>query len=367
LTERLADFGVTRVANVTGLDRLGVPVYMAVRPNSRSLSVSQGKGLDHDAAWVSGVMEAIELWHAERADVALELGTLSEQRAKGEVLDLEPLPHRRGWDVTRRTRMLWTTGHELASGHPVAVPYTLVHTNAVVPFSPGDELFAVTSNGLASGVCRAEAIVHGFCELVERDAVTGWQRRSMEDKLNTWIDLDTVDDPTVRRLLERCEAAEFDVLASDATSDLGIPVVVAVLLDRREPPTTLRGAAMGFGCHLRREVAFTRALTEAAQSRLTLIAGSRDDLERVDYEERRRHRVGIGVYRDLVAARKPRRFVDLADHRAERFDDQISVLLDRTEAHRSGRVVCVDLSDDRDHVAVVRVIATGLDGPDHGH
>src|SRR4249919_2180198 len=35
----LRRFGITRVANVTGLDRLGVPVYLAVRPNARSLSV----------------------------------------------------------------------------------------------------------------------------------------------------------------------------------------------------------------------------------------------------------------------------------------------------------------------------------------
>ena len=38
--------GITRLGNVTGLDRIGIPVVVAVRPNSRSVSVSQGKGLD---------------------------------------------------------------------------------------------------------------------------------------------------------------------------------------------------------------------------------------------------------------------------------------------------------------------------------
>ena len=37
-------FGITRVANVTGLDHIGIPVVMVTRPNSRSISVSQGKG-----------------------------------------------------------------------------------------------------------------------------------------------------------------------------------------------------------------------------------------------------------------------------------------------------------------------------------
>ncbi len=36
--------GITRIANVTGLDCIGIPVVMVCRPNSRSLSVSQGKG-----------------------------------------------------------------------------------------------------------------------------------------------------------------------------------------------------------------------------------------------------------------------------------------------------------------------------------
>ena len=37
--------GITRVGNITGLDHIGIPVVIAVRPNSRSFSVSQGKGL----------------------------------------------------------------------------------------------------------------------------------------------------------------------------------------------------------------------------------------------------------------------------------------------------------------------------------
>jgi len=41
----LKDFGITRVGEITGLDRIGLPVWIAVRPNARSLSVS-GEGLD---------------------------------------------------------------------------------------------------------------------------------------------------------------------------------------------------------------------------------------------------------------------------------------------------------------------------------
>jgi ribosomal protein S12 methylthiotransferase accessory factor YcaO len=37
--------GITRIANVTGLDSVGIPVVMVCRPNSRSVAVSQGKGI----------------------------------------------------------------------------------------------------------------------------------------------------------------------------------------------------------------------------------------------------------------------------------------------------------------------------------
>src|SRR6516164_6998373 len=63
--------GITRVANVTGLDAVGVPVVMVCRPNSRSVAVSQGKGIDLASARASGLMEAAELYHAETTTMAL--------------------------------------------------------------------------------------------------------------------------------------------------------------------------------------------------------------------------------------------------------------------------------------------------------
>ena len=62
----MGGMGITRLADLTGLDRIGVPVFAAVRPNSRSVATSQGKGLSRDAARVGALMEAVESWHAER-------------------------------------------------------------------------------------------------------------------------------------------------------------------------------------------------------------------------------------------------------------------------------------------------------------
>src|SRR5215472_9591286 len=57
--------GITRLADVTGLDWIGLPVYQAIRPNSRNISVSQGKGLTRAQAKVSALMESLESFHAE--------------------------------------------------------------------------------------------------------------------------------------------------------------------------------------------------------------------------------------------------------------------------------------------------------------
>ena len=78
--------GITRLANVTGLDRVGVPVVMAVRPNSRSLSVFQGKGLTLELAKISALMEALETFHAESLRLPLRLSTRSDLRSCGEAV-----------------------------------------------------------------------------------------------------------------------------------------------------------------------------------------------------------------------------------------------------------------------------------------
>jgi hypothetical protein len=49
--------GISRAASVTGLDALGVPTWVAVRPNGLILQVSNGKGLTDAAARISAVME----------------------------------------------------------------------------------------------------------------------------------------------------------------------------------------------------------------------------------------------------------------------------------------------------------------------
>ena len=86
--------GITRVANLTGLDRTGIPVVMVCRPNARSSAVFNGKGIDIAAAKASALMEAAETWHAEHVRALLRLATFAEMREDWPVVDVDGLSSR---------------------------------------------------------------------------------------------------------------------------------------------------------------------------------------------------------------------------------------------------------------------------------
>jgi len=273
----LAAAGVTRVADVTGLDHLGIPVFQAVRPASRNLSVSQGKGLTAAAARVSAAMEALELWHAECLD-RLPSVSLSprEMRHAAEI----PLATLR-WsadssgarDRLASTPLEWLPVRALLGGPGGYLPRTMMELDFTPPEPLAPRPFDLTSNGLASGNCRAEAELHALCELVERHGVALHGQRRAHGGRSRALRPASIESPWCRELLARLFAAGGRVAIFDLTWEAGVPVVLAEVA-LPDLPFVWRGS----GCHPSRDVALSRALTEAAQSRLTYIAGARDDL-----------------------------------------------------------------------------------------
>src|SRR5438270_11631422 len=104
--------GITRIANVTGLDSVGIPVVMVCRPNSRSVAVSQGKGIDLASARASGLMEAAELYHPETMTLPLRLATYEEIRYQHNVIEVEELPRRSDSRLHPNLRLLWCEGRD---------------------------------------------------------------------------------------------------------------------------------------------------------------------------------------------------------------------------------------------------------------
>jgi len=359
----LARFGVTRVADVTGLDRVGIPVWTAVRPNSRTLSVTQGKGLEPFSARVSAAMEALEAAHAEQPSRPLRYDGYEALRAKTATIDVATLPPMRCSLFTAQREIFWIEAHDLLAGGSWWVPYEMVHTDATVPWMPGSGSFLSSTNGLASGNTLAEAVLHGICEVVERDALALWEHAPPEQQAATRIDLATATDPLVANVLERFRRAHVGVLAWDATSDVGVAVVRAVVFEASSDPW-LRPLpiAAGFGCHPDGSVALLRALIEAAQSRLTIIAGSRDDFGRARYRAAQ-DAAALEHHRRLARAGSRVTIDRLPTGCGTTVDDDVASVLDRLRGVGVPQVLAVDLSLEDVPVSVARVIVPGLEGP----
>jgi YcaO-like protein with predicted kinase domain len=358
----MPEMGITRIANVTGLDRLQIPVAFACRPNSRGLSVSQGKGLSVDAAKASALMEAVESYHAERITAPLRCASFDDLVRDSAVVDPDQLPAASGLSFDRSTPTLWIEGQDIVTETTIWVPYEIVETNYTLPFADRPRSFQCTTNGLASGNHPLEAILHGVCEVVERDAVAVWSARSIEYKLQSRVDLNTVDEADCRRVLDIFVRAGLSVDVWDITSDIGIPAFRARIVDI-SAGSGCSYSADGTGAHPSRSIALLRALTEAAQCRLTLITGSRDDIFRADYERERRqaeHDDHVDLQLDTV--QQGLDFREGPGWLAPTLEEDVSTARDQLRAAGLSQLIVVDLTRSEFGIPVVRVIIPGLEG-----
>jgi len=256
------------VADLTNLDDIGIPTAQAVRPASQMLSTSQGKAPTLVAAKVSAAMESLESWHSENL-----LPVLRNRSARelGDELTYDPamLPQQPGSLYHPDAKLDWVPATTVVTGRPTWLPYLAVLINVTLRERWGPPLFVMDSNGLASGNTYDEAALHGIYELLERDS-----RFQIEQSGRVrWLDPDTVDDPGCRRLIEQIRQAGNDAEIFDCTTWDGYPCFDVNLRSR-----ALGGLFGGTGLHHDPAVALSRGLTEAAQSRLTVISGAREDI-----------------------------------------------------------------------------------------
>ena len=275
--------GITRIADVTGLDTIGIPVVMVCRPNARSVSVSQGKGSTLDAAKASGLMESVEGFHAENIELPVRITTYQDLvNSVGEikVVDPEQLPKIKESKFHKNYPVAWIASEELNSQSTMWLPYEMVHTNYTQPRPSGSGSFPASSNGLASGNNLIEATVHGICEVVERDAISLWHQLRPSELNQTSIDNQSIDSELCLQTIDKLDKAGQQTFIWDITSDTAIPTYLSVIIDR---DSHTRHIGLGSGTHLSREVALLRALHEAVQVRTTYIVGARDDITLDEY------------------------------------------------------------------------------------
>ena len=353
--------GITRLGNITGLDRIGIPVAVAVRPNSRSVSVSQGKGLELPQAMASALMEACEGFHAEEIGPVRRL-SYRQLAANDTVVDPAGLCAG-GRRFDERAAISWIEGYDLLRREPCWVPAEIVHTDYAVRRPDG--YFLAGSNGLASGNHPVEAINAALYELVERDAVALWIARPLRRRAGCLLDLASVDDPDCQALLAKYAAAEIAVRVWNVTTDIGIAAFLCEIRDMSAgDPQRLR-RFHGSGCHADRGVALSRALTEAAQTRLTYIAGIRDDLSPAEYEEAPEAEIGDALLDALARESAPVRFNEIPSFAADDLTEDLQWALSRLRAVGIARAVAVDLTRPEFAIPVVRLVIPGLEWDPH--
>lgn len=254
--------GITRLADITNLDYTGLPVFTAVRPRAKSLSTSQGKGITKNAAKCSALMEAIEVYFAEN---------LSPQILNKSIYDLSKTNFPYIHPNNLNNRVIYTNDQENANWVNVS---SIKYGSIMAPFPEFSLnsflrevlIYSPNTTGLSGGNTYQEALLHSLLEIIEREStdfhfeVTDI-KNDILSKLNLFFEC---------KILYKQNSYE-------------IPSFEALLKSKN--PFDNQIIFKGSGCHLDKSIALNRAITEAIQSRVTIIAGSRDDIINSKYED----------------------------------------------------------------------------------
>lgn len=358
--DQLKKIGVTRIADITHLDRVGIPVYSAIRPSAAkgAISVYSGKGVTPPQAKISAMMEGFERCLAEKKEMN---NNIEEETLNTEFVDsydnitdtyniVNPAKLLISEDVRTDDMIEWTSGWDIINGEEIYVPSNSVYH----PYEPTNEcvkLFRSNTNGLAAGNVIEEAILHGLLEVVERDALSIAEMNRNPGKS---LELSS-EDGISYKLMQKFKDANINVRLWIPQHDTEVTTVVASLDDvQLKDPAML---VMGAGAHLKPEIATIRALTEAAQSRVVQIHGAREDTERdkfvrnIGYE--RMKRMNSFWYKDKDV--ETVRLDELNDLSQGSPVENINNVIDQLK-NLVNSVIAVNLSRDGVDVPVVRVI-----------
>ncbi|KJR41539.1 YcaO-like domain protein [Candidatus Magnetoovum chiemensis] len=352
--------GLTRLSDITGLDRIGIPTIAAVRPASLTVCTSSGKGMTTAAALTSGAMEGIELFHAENLTLNEIYMPYNELRKEYNVIPVENLPLTKNSLFNESLPEAWALGWDIINQCETAVPLLSV-TMGRSHLNPSEIVsFQMGSNGLSSGNNFLEALLSGILEVIERDAIAC---RTVANRLRgvplRRVRLETIKSPKALELLDKLNKAQVMPIIYDFTVDTEIPVYETCLFDLL---TRNVGIAKGMGAHLDPEIAMIRAITEAAQSRLLYIAGSRDDIFKSDSSGFRISDTHQAIeHFDTVPPTIDAR--QTKSTTSNSFENDISLCLDKIKQVGLNQVIVLDITKDEfKDISVIRVVIPGLEG-----
>lgn len=346
LTREASNANVTRLAELTGLDRIGFPVWQAVRPAGRAQSVHQGKGASDLDAKIGALGEALESHSAERVDPDGPRARWTELPNSERCSD----PRDCYVDDVHAPdpgTIDWCKFADLRTDRRIYLPHLFASLDFTLATGTAIER---TSAGLAIGTCENEAVETALLEVVERDAMGLWRRSTPAEKARHRVDIESIDFAWFRVWTERIHGigARLRVFAIETIE--GTPLCI-VYLSGIEAFGRSQRLFMGSAAHGSPEVALFKAFAEALQSRVTFIAGTRDDMLPSHYR-------AMPPCTLLGAGGIGRRRIEFARLRA--ISTTPSAMAKRLEAIGYGTVAVKRLDASHSAIPVVKVFVPGL-------
>lgn len=348
--------GITRLADITDLDRVGIPVYSAIRPSAEggAISVYNGKGRTKEEAKVSALMEGFERYSAEVRGFNIVRKGVEEFRADHNAIDpmdliLTPASAYR----LMKQPVGWVKGADLNEVGETWVPASAVFHPYVSKHDLA--LFRTSTNGLASGNNLEEAILHGLCEVIERDA---WSLAEGRRRMNG--DIILPEDGPARELVDKFVTKGIEIHLKNLTSDIGVPTIAAAADDViMQDPALL---TLGIGTHLDPQIAALKAILEVAQSRLTQIHGAREDTVKGEHSRKLGYERMKRINKMWLTESGPSvSLSDLPKLDTDDIYDDLQVVRSRLNSRGFKSTVVVDLTRRELGIPVVRVIVPGLE------
>ncbi|WP_423792997.1 YcaO-related McrA-glycine thioamidation protein [Methanocaldococcus indicus] len=312
------------------LDKVNIPVYFTKRKKGNEILLSYGKGYRDIDAKVSACMEAIE-----RASAEYDKKLVVKDVDNPINLDDLILPPYADKNVKE-----WVRTYDIINNEYVDVPADAVfHPNS-------KKLFRGNTNGLAAGNSLEEALLHGILEVVERDS---WSIADLSKKVPIEINLDSIENEIILDLLERFKKANVKITIKYIAT-LDIPTFIAISDDKN--PLLM---CMGAGCHLNKEIAIIRALSELAQSRASQIQNLRNDakfrykfFKNVSYERAKK------IYRKWFESEKIVDLDDIPDYSSKNIKKDLEFIKEHLYSKGFDKIIYANLT--KFGVPAVRVI-----------
>lgn len=172
-------------------------------------------------------------------------------KAAASFYSLVPIP------FDRKEEMDWTPVYSLTDNTFHYLPSCFCY--AQYPSADETRLYSYPdSNGCAAGNTLEEAILQGLLELVERDAAAIWWYNRLK---RPSVNLHKTGNPYIEKVTAYYRSIERSLEVMDITSDLGIPVFVAISHCLKNGDKVI----YAFGAHLDASIALERAIIELNQ------------------------------------------------------------------------------------------------------